>query len=88
MSLLTTEGGLINQIIALFGGRADDVSRRSAQVPRHPGGHHPVAGGGLGHHSAAFTVAAISNIDPQLYEASVIDGAGKWRQTVLHITLP
>ena len=32
-------------------------------------------------------LAAISNIDPQLYEAAVIDGAGKWRQT-RHITLP
>ena len=32
-------------------------------------------------------LAAISNIDPRLYEASVIDGAGKWRQT-RHITLP
>ena len=32
-------------------------------------------------------LAAISNIDPQLYEAAVIDGAGKWRQT-WHITVP
>jgi putative aldouronate transport system permease protein len=32
-------------------------------------------------------LAAISGIDPQLYEASVIDGAGKMRQT-WHITLP
>ena len=29
-------------------------------------------------------LAAISNIDPRLYEASVIDGAGKWRQTPTH----
>lgn len=32
-------------------------------------------------------LAAISNIDPSYYEASVIDGANRWRQT-LHITLP
>jgi putative aldouronate transport system permease protein len=32
-------------------------------------------------------LAALSNIDPQLYEAAVIDGAGRWRQ-MLHITLP
>jgi putative aldouronate transport system permease protein len=32
-------------------------------------------------------MAAITGIDPNLYEAAEIDGAGRWRQT-LHITLP
>ncbi|WP_197479934.1 ABC transporter permease [Paenibacillus swuensis] len=32
-------------------------------------------------------LAALTSIDPQLYEAATIDGAGKWRQ-VRHITLP
>lgn len=32
-------------------------------------------------------MAAITNIDPGLYEAAAIDGAGRWRQT-WHITLP
>ena len=32
-------------------------------------------------------LAAITNIDPQLYEASYVDGASKWRQ-MWHITLP
>jgi putative aldouronate transport system permease protein len=32
-------------------------------------------------------MAAITGIDPTLYEAAAIDGAGRWRQT-LHITLP
>jgi len=32
-------------------------------------------------------LAAISNVDPELYEAAYIDGANKWRQT-WHITLP
>lgn len=32
-------------------------------------------------------LAALSNIDPQLYEAADMDGANKW-QRLLHITLP
>ncbi|MEA4888561.1 MAG: ABC transporter permease subunit [Clostridiaceae bacterium] len=32
-------------------------------------------------------LAALTNIDPTLYEAASIDGAGRWKQT-LHVTLP
>jgi putative aldouronate transport system permease protein len=32
-------------------------------------------------------LAALTTIDPQLYEAARIDGAGRWRQT-WHVTLP
>ncbi|MNI00422.1 putative multiple-sugar transport system permease YteP [compost metagenome] len=32
-------------------------------------------------------LAALSSIDPHLYEAAVMDGASRWKQT-LHITLP
>ena len=32
-------------------------------------------------------LAALSSVDPQLYEAAQIDGAGKFKQ-MLHITLP
>lgn len=32
-------------------------------------------------------LAAMSNIDPHLYEAAVIDGAGRWRK-IIHITIP
>ncbi|MCL6604015.1 MAG: ABC transporter permease subunit [Paenibacillus sp.] len=41
---------------------------------------------GAGWASIIF-LAALSGIDPQLYEASKIDGAGRWRQ-LLHITIP
>lgn len=37
--------------------------------------------------SAIIYLAAISSIDPQLYEAATVDGATKWHQ-IRHITLP
>jgi putative aldouronate transport system permease protein len=37
--------------------------------------------------SAIIYMAAMSSIDPTLYEAAVVDGAGKWRQ-IVSITLP
>ncbi|WP_238327615.1 ABC transporter permease [Paenibacillus gorillae] len=36
---------------------------------------------------AVIYIAAIAGIDPEYYEAAVIDGASKWRQ-IFHITLP
>ncbi|HHY22999.1 MAG TPA: sugar ABC transporter permease [Clostridiaceae bacterium] len=32
-------------------------------------------------------LAALSGIDPTLYEAAIVDGAGRWKQTI-HVTLP
>ena len=36
---------------------------------------------------AIIYLASLSGIDPQLYEAAIVDGANRWRQTI-HITLP
>jgi putative aldouronate transport system permease protein len=36
---------------------------------------------------AIIYLAAIAGIDPQLYEAAIMDGAGKWKQ-IVHITIP
>lgn len=36
---------------------------------------------------AIIYIATIATIDPQLYEAATVDGAGRWRQ-LWHITLP
>ena len=41
---------------------------------------------GIGFGSIIY-LAALSSIDQELYEAAVIDGAGRWKQT-WHITLP
>ncbi|OWA37283.1 protein lplB [Saccharibacillus sp. O16] len=37
--------------------------------------------------SAIIYLAALTSIDPSLYEAAGMDGAGKWKQ-IMHITLP
>lgn len=37
--------------------------------------------------NAIVYIAALMGIDPELYEAAIIDGAGKWKR-IIHITLP
>lgn len=37
--------------------------------------------------NAIIYIAALSSVDSQLYEAAMIDGAGRWKQT-LHVTIP
>lgn len=37
--------------------------------------------------SAIIYLAAIAGLNPQLYEAAIVDGANKWKQT-LHVTIP
>ena len=41
---------------------------------------------GFGYNSIVY-LAAIMNIDPQLYEAAAMDGAGRFKR-ILHVTLP
>lgn len=36
---------------------------------------------------AIIYLAALASIDPQIYEAAVVDGASKWKQ-LIHVTLP
>jgi putative aldouronate transport system permease protein len=38
-------------------------------------------------YGSVIYLAALAGIDPQLYEAATVDGAGRWKQT-LHITIP
>ena len=37
--------------------------------------------------NSIISLAAISGVDPELYDASIVDGANRWQQT-LHVTLP
>lgn len=41
---------------------------------------------GVGY-GAIIYLASLSGIDPGLYEAAVVDGAGRWKQTI-HVTIP
>lgn len=37
--------------------------------------------------NAIVYIAALMGVDPQLYEAAIVDGAGRWKR-IIHITLP
>lgn len=84
MMMLSTDSGLINAIIVLFGGEpilflGEPAYFRSILVLSH-------VWQSIGWGSILY-LAAMSGIDPGLYEAARIDGASRFRQA-WHITLP
>lgn len=80
----TKADGVINDIIAAFGGERSNLLGRSELFRTIYIGSGIWQGVGFG---SIIYLAAITNINPELYEAAIIDGAGKWKQ-VWHITLP
>lgn len=83
-NMLSTQGGIVNEILKLFGKEpifflGDSRYFRSVLV---------TSGiwQGVGWGSIVY-LAAISGIDTQLYEACIVDGGNKWDQ-IWHITLP
>ncbi|WP_441960553.1 ABC transporter permease [Paenibacillus sp. TAF43_2] len=82
-ALLSNEG-LVNSIIVLFGG--DPVNFLTSNSMFRPllviSGIWKEVGWGT-----IIFLAALSGVNPDLYEASVIDGANRWKQ-IVHITLP
>lgn len=84
MNLLDPSSGLITSIInSIVGHPVTVLSDKAAFVPM------LIVTDiykGMGWGTIIY-FAAMSGIDPQLYEAALIDGAGKWRQ-VWNITLP
>ncbi len=81
---LLSSGGTFNRIIGFFGGtRINFLMKpelfRSIVVLS-------AIWKEVGYSSIVF-LAAISGIDPTLYEAAVVDGASKWKQAV-YVTLP
>jgi len=82
--VFSPSGGIVNSVIKLFGG--DPIYFLAS--PKH---FRPLLVGtgiwqGLGWGSILY-IAAITGIDPELYDAACIDGANRWRR-MWHITLP
>lgn len=79
-----SEGGVITQILTLFGGEAKNYlgdARYFRTVYIASNIWQDIGWGSI------IYLAALSGIDQELYEAATIDGAGRLKQT-LHITLP
>lgn len=76
--------GLINDIVAMFGGER-------ANLLADPAKFRPVfiisnIWQSIGWNSIVY-LAALTNIDQELYEAATIDGAGKLKK-IIHVTIP
>lgn len=76
--------GIINDIIAFFGGERSNLLMRPELFKT----IYVVSGiwESIGWSSIVY-VAALTGIDPSLYEAAEIDGAGRFKQAI-HITIP
>lgn len=82
--LLSPSSGVVNQFIQMFGGEpvyflGDNKYFQQTIIWTD-------VWKGFGYGTVVY-MAAITGIDPTLYEAAAIDGAGRWKQT-LHVTLP
>jgi len=84
LDLLSPSTGLVNQFLGIFGigpffflgdNRYFQGTMIVTDIVKNFG------------YGTVVYMAAITGIDPNLYEAAEIDGAGRWRQT-FHITLP
>lgn len=84
--LLSPEEGLINQILMSMGVIDQEVFFMQSKAWFYPIILFTDVWKNLGF-QAIFYLASIASVDPQLYEAAIVDGAGKFKQAI-HITLP
>jgi len=76
--------GLVNVIVVALGGeRVQYLAEASMFRPLYIGS---AIWQQTGWKSIVF-LAALASVSPQLYEAAIVDGAGRWKQLV-HVTLP
>lgn len=83
-AFMAPDAGLINQTIRDFGGSAIDFLSTKEYFRSILVLTDIWKNTGFG---AIIYLAALATVDPQLYEAAVVDGANRWRQ-LWHITLP
>jgi putative aldouronate transport system permease protein len=79
-----SESGLIGQLAAMFGGVPGNLLARAENFRAIYVGSGIWQGLGW---SSIIYLAAISGVDLELYDAAIIDGAGRFRR-IIHITIP
>jgi len=84
VTLFAQESGIVNHVVRLLTGDVYPFLYRSVSWIAIFLGSGIWKEAGFG---AIIYLAALSNIDPSLYEAAGIDGANKWRK-IIHVTLP
>lgn len=84
IQLMSIRSGFFNLLIQIFGGTPVDFMA----IPSLFRTIYVFSGvwQGMGY-SAVIYIAALSNVDPQLYEAAIIDGANRL-QKIIHIDIP
>jgi putative aldouronate transport system permease protein len=82
--LLTINGGSVNELIVFFGGKPVNFLAIGELFWPLLAVTNTFKEGG---YSAIIYLAALTAIDQELYEAAVVDGAGKWKQ-LTNITIP
>jgi putative aldouronate transport system permease protein len=82
--ILSPTTGVVNNIITFFGGEAINFIAQSKWFKP----IYIISGiwSNIGYNSIIY-LSALTTINPELYEASFIDGAGRWDK-IYHITLP
>jgi putative aldouronate transport system permease protein len=82
--ILSRQGGLVNMIIQSMGG---DLKYFLGDVRLWRGTYLFILSWREVGWGTVIFLAALSGVDPQLYEAAIMDGANRWKQ-MIHITLP
>lgn len=84
IDILSPSNGIVNQMLTALGGQPIFFLGDNTWFPFTLVFSHEWKEFGF---STIIYLAALTSISPALYEAAVVDGAGRWRQT-WHITLP